>query len=485
MGEVSTTNETAYIHISCQVSEFLPVEKIKEFQGNFKKRTKKEIEQIIVSILKFGFSFPFFIWKDGDNYWCLDGHGRILALLEMSKKHYFLDKEGKLCSDNAPVPSFPGLPVVYIEAADEGEAKQKMLRLNSQYGVIDIEGFRAFIEGLNIEWGDLALPNGGLIQIPEMFPNDKDRRSLVERFIVPPLSVFRVSSGYWQDRKKAWLSLGIKSEKGRNDGMLKNMASLAKKASGSTLPSESIFDPVLCEIMYRWFCPTGGVILDPFAGGSVRGIIAACLDYQYTGIDLRQEQIEANREQLHITKDRKPTWLQGDSRNMDALLPQDYSADLVFSCPPYADLEVYSKQPEDLSNMTYSDFQAAYFEIIKKACARLREDCFAVFVVGEARDKTRSGAYYGIVPDTIRAFEAAGVNFYNEMILVTQIAAKALTVAEGFVKSRKIGKIHQNILVFCKGDPVRAAEKCKIEQQEFIDALSEAEKAEAEELAHE
>ncbi len=36
----------------------------------------------------------------------------------------------------------------------------------------------------------------------------------------------------------------------------------------------SIFDPVLCELAYRWFCPPGGLILDPFAGGSVRGIVA-------------------------------------------------------------------------------------------------------------------------------------------------------------------------------------------------------------------
>jgi hypothetical protein len=37
----------------------------------------------------------------------------------------------------------------------------------------------------------------------------------------------------------------------------------------------SIFDPVLCEIAYRWFCPSGGTVLDPFAGGSVRGIVAS------------------------------------------------------------------------------------------------------------------------------------------------------------------------------------------------------------------
>ncbi|MFT7593218.1 MAG: hypothetical protein ACI8R4_000531 [Paracoccaceae bacterium] len=43
-------------------------------------------------------------------------------------------------------------------------------------------------------------------------------------------------------------------------------ASDAATASGT-----SIFDPVLCEIAYRWFCPQGGTVLDPFAGGSVRG----------------------------------------------------------------------------------------------------------------------------------------------------------------------------------------------------------------------
>jgi DNA modification methylase len=482
MGEERVTSETEYIRISCKVSDFLPVDSIKEFQGNFKKRTKKEIEQIIISILKFGFSFPFFIWQNEGNYWCLDGHGRILALMVMAKHYYALDENGKLYVRNDPPPPIPELPIVFIEAENEAEAKQKMLRLNSQYGVIDLEGFRQFIEGLQIEWGDLALPNGGLIQLPALFPGEGDHRSLAERFIVPPLSVFRVASGYWQERKKAWISLGIQSEKGRSDAMLSHMAALAKKASGSTLPSESIFDPVLCEIMYRWFCPEGGKILDPFAGGSVRGVIAGCLGFDYTGIDLRQEQVEANQAQIDIAKDRKPIWLCGDSRDMDTLLPSGFEADFVFSCPPYADLEVYSKQPEDLSNMDYPGFRAAYWDIIAKACSRLKEDSFAVFVVGEARSK-QTGHYYGLVPDTVKAFEDAGVHFYNEMILVTQIAAKALTAAEGFIKSRKIGKIHQNILVFVKGDPVKAALKCKIDNKEIEDAVTAYQEAEAEEIS--
>jgi 16S rRNA G966 N2-methylase RsmD len=451
------------IKVTCLPSEFCDLDELEPLQGNLKKRTSKELDQIEQSIIKFGIAFPFFYSNIDGRKYILDGHGRKQTLLRMRERGCKL----------------PLMPIVRVEAKSIEEAKQLLLRCESRYGVIDIEGFRQFIEGLQIEWGDLALPSGGLIQFPDLFPGEGDHRTLAERFIVPPLSVFRVASGLWQNRKKAWLSLGIQSEKGRDDGMLKNMAALAKKASGSTLPSESIFDPVLCEIMYRWFCPMGGQILDPFAGGSVRGIIAGCLGYDYTGIDLRQEQVEANQAQIDIAKERKPIWLCGDSHDMNACLPTGFEADFVFSCPPYADLEVYSKQSEDLSNMDYPDFKTAYFDIIAKACSRLKEDSFAVFVVGEARSKT--GAYYGLVPDTVKAFEDAGVRFYNEIILVTQIAAKALTAAEGFVKSRKIGKIHQNILVFVKGDPVKAAQKCKIDRQELEDAIIQQHQAESEE----
>jgi hypothetical protein len=44
---------------------------------------------------------------------------------------------------------------------------------------------------------------------------EEARRTLVERFGVPPFSVLDARQGYWQDRKRAWIALGIKSELGR------------------------------------------------------------------------------------------------------------------------------------------------------------------------------------------------------------------------------------------------------------------------------
>ena len=39
---------------------------------------------------------------------------------------------------------------------------------------------------------------------------------LTDKFGVPPFSIFDTRQGYWQERKKAWKELGIKSEDGRD-----------------------------------------------------------------------------------------------------------------------------------------------------------------------------------------------------------------------------------------------------------------------------
>ena len=230
-------------------------------------------------------------------------------------------------------------------------------------------------------------------------------------------------------------------------------------SDGSAVASgTSIFDPVLCELAYSWFCPKGGLILDPFAGGSVRGIVASKLGRQYVGVELRPEQVEANRLQGdELCADPLPVWHTSDSRNLDRIC-SDVDADFVFSCPPYADLEVYSDDPQDLSTLKYEEFRPAYFDIIAKACARLKDNRFACFVVGDVRDKR--GSYYNFVGDTVEAFKAAGLHFYNEAILVTSVGSLPIRVSKQFTSGRKLGKTHQNVLVFVKGDGKKATQAC-------------------------
>lgn len=361
------------------------------------------------------------------------------------------------------------------------------------------------------------------------------RGKLADEFLVPPFSVLNAREGWWQERKRGWIGLGIKSEVGRGPnlqpqeaedlghglneyrrqakdtartfgsggpgtmdeqrkawknapraedfgtggvgggGMCERVAPKTNRlapggAGANTAPrgvgaeagddvasGTSIFDPVLCELAYRWWCPDGGQVVDPFAGGSVRGVVAAMLGRRYWGCDLRPEQIDANRVQGEaICPDAPPVWVCGDAAEVIASAPP---ADFVFSCPPYGDLERYSDDPRDLSTMGYPEFVAALNVVVRASCARLRNDRFACFVVGDFRDNR--GYYRNFVSDTIGAFRAAGCELYNEAILVTQVGSLPVRVGKQWAASRKLGKTHQNILVFLKGDAKRAAAACQ------------------------
>jgi hypothetical protein len=338
-----------------------------------------------------------------------------------------------------------------------------------------------------------------------------DRRppqKLTERFVIPPFTTLDARQAYWKDRKRAWLGLGIKSEIGRANNLVYQTEQILdpsfydKKRSteellGRTLTTEefkadhyaglnetgiatlsetgtSIFDPVLCEIAYRWFCPPGGVVLDPFAGGSVRGIVASILGRRYVGVDLSAEQIAANVVNAAeiVGPDTRwdfggqtpmPIWVEGSATDLRAIvpdaLPKGGGADLVFTCPPYADLEVYSDNPRDLSNVPYPTFRAMLASSMAQSIEILKDNRFAVWVVGEARDQ-KTGLSYGIIHDTVRAALDAGFGLYNEAILETAVASAAMRATRQVMISRKLVRVHQHIIVFVKGDPRLATEAC-------------------------
>lgn len=576
----------------------------------------------------------------------------------------------------------------------------------------------------------------------------REKLSLFDRFLVPPFTVMNARDGWWVERKRAWLEMGIEGELGREDkprtwyiaapahhagGVTPEGSAERRKAGEDTEEgllygdgSTSVFDPVLCEIAYRWFCPPGGEVYDNFAGGSVRGIIAAMLGRSYTGIELREVQVHANekqgddvltrddaivpdvpddfmpeltpienvdgvylkREDLyayagvrgakvracmafvqkakdlgvgvitagarqspqvnfvaqiasrmgvrcrvhvpsgkltpeilaaraagakviqheagyntviikgarddaaasgwveipygmesqesvdftapqvanipkkvkrivnatgsgmtlagilhglknegrddvkviavcvgHVPEDRldkwapegwrdmveivdletpydqaakdcyfggvqldpyyeakclpylqsgdlfwlsairpsavaakveKPTWLCGDST--EDHFDKKTMFDMIFTCPPYGDLEVYSDDPRDLSNMPYEDFISGLQSSMDIAYKHLRDDSFAVVVVGDFRDK--DGYFRNFPGDTVRVMEKAGFKYLNEGILVTQLASLPIRVGRQFDATRKFGKTHQQILVFVKGDAKKATQRC-------------------------
>lgn len=164
--------------------------------------------------------------------------------------------------------------------------------------------------------GELQVPMGGLYDELRLGELDVDLQpltnairnrqgqvgSLQERFIVPPFTVLDARQGYWQERKRAWVACGIDSAKGREH--LEPTCMDTTKAGDwmhrGARKGGSLFDPVLCECIYRWFCPPGGSVLDVMAGGSVRGLVAARLGLHYTGVDLSEAQVAANKAQWEV-----------------------------------------------------------------------------------------------------------------------------------------------------------------------------------------
>lgn len=223
----------------------------------------------------------------------------------------------------------------------------------------------------------------------------------------------------------------------------------------------SIFDPVLCEIAYRWYCPQKGIILDPFAGGSVRGVVAGKLGYSYYGVDLRQEQVEANEEQrAELIPDalERVKWRTGDSTAKESWADAP-KADMVFSCPPYFDLEQYSEDPTDLSNA--GDVNA-FFDLLtdsfRNCDALLENDRFIVIVMGEVREN--NGRLHDMIGRTAEAARRVGWDYYNDAILLTAVGSLALRAGRIFRGSRKLARCHQYVMVFVKGDWKKAHKAC-------------------------
>jgi len=349
------------------------------------------------------------------------------------------------------------IPVVYVNVSkvDAMVLNEALNRITGRWNEAELALHQ---EEIRLAGGDLSLTGFtddeiALLAGTGRMTAAQAKRKLTERFIVPPFSVLDARQGYWQDRKWAWLALLAPAE-GRRDDLIgkavdrTNWGSYGPGDTGWTGSGSSIFDPVLAELACRWFCPPGGAVLDPFAGESTKGIVAEYLGYQYTGIEIRPEQVEANVAQadaLHLV----PQWIFGDADQLDGLLPAGAQYDLIFTSPPYYDLEIYSQ--EDASALpTYREFMAFYWRVFAQAVARLRDKRFVVVKVGEIRDK--AGAYRNFVGDNMAGFIGLGLHYYNEATFITPVGSLPIRVSSQFTHHRKLGKGHQNVLVFFKGD---------------------------------
>ena len=275
--------------------------------------------------------------------------------------------------------------------------------------------------------------------------HDENKNALLKQYIVPPFSVLDTKAGYWQDRKKQLLKYVGDSTKGRE------VETISNNLIG--MNNTSMFDPVLCEIIYKWYCPSGGKIIDCFAGGAVRGLMAHRLGYQYLGIDLSRKQIKENvnrAKQLGIKPNSGLSWKNDDSVNIDRYA-EDNSFDLLFTCPPYFNLEVYSDDKRDISNMNIVEFEKAYKTVLQKSISKLKHNRFAVVVIGNVRNE--DGVYVDLVGMTNRIMEQLGCGLYNDCVLLESLGSAPVRASRMFRDYRKQVHVHQNVLIYYKGVP--------------------------------
>lgn len=302
-----------------------------------------------------------------------------------------------------------------------------------------------------------------------LFQVDKQQAipsSLADKYIVPPFSVFNTRQEYWRERNRHWQALGLYSDNGRDTQLSYDNRRMCKNRDTTSnvnqLKGTSIFNPTLCEIIYKWFTVPNQVnlIFDPFAGGIARGGVAAVLGQHYVGTDICKQQIESNINNfIELSNnwyiDGCAEWYCEDCLNYEL----NTNADLIFTCPPYYNLEKYTDLENDLSNKkSYPEFIKSYTNVIEMCYNILKEDSFMVWVVSDVRDK-QTTEYYGLVADTIKISQYAGFKLYNEIILYNDTSNLAIVSGDYINRVRKVGRQHQNVLVFYKGNTKNIKDK--------------------------
>lgn len=373
----------------------------------------------------------------------------------------------------------PTAPIIKASELSEDERREFIIKDNIGYGDWDMDA-------LANEWDSQDLDDWGLDVWQDNSDGDSSKSgnsspanaSLNDRFVVPPFSILDTRKGYWQARKKMWRELIGDMGESRNDTLIQSPEikykdlyqrtrkhreelglsfkdylekyvpdDVKEREAGKVLSAGvSLLDPVMAELVCRWFGLESCKSFDCFAGDSVFGYVSAHLGNEFVGIELRPEQAQLNNER---TEGMSARYVCDDGQNVAKHINAD-SQDLLFSCPPYFDLEHYSDLENDASNQkSYDDFIQILRNAFTAAISCLKENRFAVIVVGDVRDKS-TGFYYDFCGDIKRIFKDSGMSLYNEIILIETGASTALR-ASRYMESRKVAKMHQNILVFYKG----------------------------------
>lgn len=418
--------------------EYIPISGIKQYKNNAKEHPNGQVEQIAKSIEQFGFNDPIAI-DETDTI--IEGHGRLLAVKKLIKDgrswaNKDTTKKGEVL-----------LPIIRLNHLDDQAKKAYILAHNK---LTMNSGFD--LEILNAELADITDFNMGDFgftektvdeEIAEKEQAAKEELSLT--FTVPPVTVLDTRTELWQKRRNAWDTLI------REPGVVLE---------------DSTIDAVLAEILVQWFTPlneNGRNVYDPFAGGAEVGFVASYMGKKYVGIDIRQEQVDANENTLS-RQNLGGEYICDNGENIGQYIPNE-TQDLLITSPPYYDTHITSNDERDASNQkTYEEFYQIVDAVYTAAAKCLRENRFAIVIVQNVRNRT-DASYYDLVADTKATFKRNGFVLYNELVLIKSCDD---TYGDIEMNNRRVKKTNEDVLVFFKGDANKIKDQYGTDFQSFL-----------------
>jgi len=208
----------------------------------------------------------------------------------------------------------------------------------------------------------------------------------------------------------------------------------------------SEFNPTVAENIINFWSEEGDIILDPFAGRT-RGLISGLKNRKYIGFEISKGVYNKTSEILcNNAVNFIPKLFNDDSFNIDKRnLPL---VDLIFTCPPYWNLERYESCEGQLSDMKdYEIFLERYKQIMKKSVKLLKKEKYCALVVGDFRKNKR---YYTFHIDTIKIMEELGMKLHD-LIVVQSVTFDIANKRFGCFKNYKFtSKVHEFLLIFKK-----------------------------------
>lgn len=183
--------------------ELWPIDKVRPRKSNPVEHPEEQIASLAHSMKENGWTFACLVDPKGE---LIAGEGRWLAAKFLGWEEAAVIVARDWSADQIRA---------YV-IADNALAEGK--RWNPEKLKLELDSLKA----INFDIGNLGFDPDRLAEL--MNPGgsatgQSNAGSLAERFGVPPFTIFNASKGWWQDRKEAWISLGIKSELGRGDNL--------------------------------------------------------------------------------------------------------------------------------------------------------------------------------------------------------------------------------------------------------------------------